>query len=220
MSLTTLFSDIADAIRAKTGSSATIVANNFPSAIASIPAGSKMELASVSNLNNLFNSQGDSISNLLYVAPDFDTTGCTTMEYMFRGCTALVSVPAYKTSSVTNMSGMFINCDSLVTAPSFDTSSVTDFSSMFLGCTALENVPLYDTSSATTLVGTFASCEYLTNDSLNNILAMCAGVSSSYAVSKVLQYVIDLQYYDESTITGLSNYQAFIDAGWTIGDDT
>ena len=37
--LTSLFSDIADAIRAKTGSQATIVADNFPTAIAAIPQG-------------------------------------------------------------------------------------------------------------------------------------------------------------------------------------
>lgn len=37
--LTSLFSDIADAIRGKTGSSAAIVADNFPTAIASIPTG-------------------------------------------------------------------------------------------------------------------------------------------------------------------------------------
>ena len=37
--LTSLFSDIADAIRAKTGSSAAIVADNFPSAIAAISTG-------------------------------------------------------------------------------------------------------------------------------------------------------------------------------------
>lgn len=38
--LGSLFSDIADAIRNKTGSSSEIVADNFPSAIASIPTGS------------------------------------------------------------------------------------------------------------------------------------------------------------------------------------
>ena len=38
--LTSLFSDIADAIRGKTGSSATIVADDFPTAIANIPTGS------------------------------------------------------------------------------------------------------------------------------------------------------------------------------------
>lgn len=37
--LTSLFSDIADAIRAKTGNSGTIVADNFPTAIANIPSG-------------------------------------------------------------------------------------------------------------------------------------------------------------------------------------
>jgi len=34
-----LFNDIADAIRAKTGNSGTIVADNFPTAISNIPAG-------------------------------------------------------------------------------------------------------------------------------------------------------------------------------------
>jgi hypothetical protein len=37
--LASLFSDIADAIRAKTGGSASITADNFPSEIASIPSG-------------------------------------------------------------------------------------------------------------------------------------------------------------------------------------
>lgn len=37
--LTSLFSDIADSIRAKTGSSADIVADNFPTEIAAIPSG-------------------------------------------------------------------------------------------------------------------------------------------------------------------------------------
>ena len=38
-SLVSLFDDIADAIRAKTGGSASIVADNFPTEIANIPAG-------------------------------------------------------------------------------------------------------------------------------------------------------------------------------------
>lgn len=37
--LTSLFSDIADAIRSKTGNSETIIADNFPTAIATIPSG-------------------------------------------------------------------------------------------------------------------------------------------------------------------------------------
>lgn len=39
-SLTVLFTDIANAIRAKTGSADSIVADNFPAAIAAIPTGS------------------------------------------------------------------------------------------------------------------------------------------------------------------------------------
>ena len=42
--LTSLFSDIADAIRAKTGESGTIVADEFPDAIAAIPSGGTLDL--------------------------------------------------------------------------------------------------------------------------------------------------------------------------------
>ena len=38
-SLTSLFGDIADAIRAKTGGSSQIVADDFPTAIAAFPSG-------------------------------------------------------------------------------------------------------------------------------------------------------------------------------------
>lgn len=44
-SLTSLFSDIADAIRGKTGGSASIMADDFPSAIAGIPSGGTVATA-------------------------------------------------------------------------------------------------------------------------------------------------------------------------------
>ena len=50
--LTSLFSDIADAIRAKTGSSATIVADDFPTAIANIPTGGSANIQALSVTTN------------------------------------------------------------------------------------------------------------------------------------------------------------------------
>ena len=47
--LTSLFSDIADAIREKTGSSETIVADDFPTAIANIPTSSGIVTTEVAN---------------------------------------------------------------------------------------------------------------------------------------------------------------------------
>lgn len=47
--LTSLFSDIADAIRGKTGSSATIVADDFPTAIANIPTSGGIVATEVAN---------------------------------------------------------------------------------------------------------------------------------------------------------------------------
>lgn len=49
--LTSLFSDIANAIRAKKGTSADIVADNFPSEIASIPSGGGSLPSSISKID-------------------------------------------------------------------------------------------------------------------------------------------------------------------------
>ena len=53
-SLASLFGDIADAIRAKTGSSASIVADVFPTAIAAIPAGLTMGTATYTPGSNTY----------------------------------------------------------------------------------------------------------------------------------------------------------------------
>jgi hypothetical protein len=66
----------------------------------------------------------------------------------------------------------------------------------------------------------FGYCYNLSNDSINNILGMCAN-ATLYNQTKTLKRLFannDMsRYYPASTIESLSNYQDFIDAGWTIG---
>ena len=65
----------------------------------------------------------------------------------------------------------------------------------------------------------FFTCGRLTTNSLNNILAMCAG-ATNYTGTKSLSDVFGTSMgsvYPSATIQALSNYQDFVDAGWTIG---
>ena len=61
----------------------------------------------------------------------------------------------------------------------------------------------------------FYHCPALSNESLNNILAMCAN-ATSYTGTKTLAY-IGISETQATTCQGLSNYQDFINAGWTTG---
>ena len=60
-SLNELFSDIADAIRAKTGDSNDIIADNFPTAIAAIPSGGSSDVIKVIG-TTYYNSEDDVIA--------------------------------------------------------------------------------------------------------------------------------------------------------------
>ena len=121
------------------------------------------------------------------------------------------------TSSVTNMDFMFYNCTNLTEIPLLDTSSVISMYQMFYKCTNLATIPQLDMSSATDTRYMFTDCASLTDESLNNILAMCANeskiMSSSY---KTLAY-IGLTEEQATKCTTLSNYSAFTAAGWTTG---
>lgn len=88
---------------------------------------------------------------------------------------------------------------------------------MFSGCTLLENVPEYNTSrifSPYAIQSIFGNCPNLTDTSLNNILNMCrkSGVTSN----KTLKW-IGLSQSQATRCQSLSNYSAFINAGWTTG---
>lgn len=61
----------------------------------------------------------------------------------------------------------------------------------------------------------FYNCIKLSDESLNNILAMCAN-ATSYTDTKTLER-IGLTSEQATKCTTLSNYSAFTAAGWTTG---
>ena len=141
------------------------------------------------------------------------TANVTDMYYMFSGCRALKNV-SIKSDNVQYTQNMFESCVALVEAPQLNMSKVIKSNQMFKGCTSLTTIPAYDMSSATDMSGMFQSCYNFTNDTLNNILAMCAS-ATNYAKTKTSS-AIGLYSGYNTRMTNCANYQAFLDAGWSL----
>ena len=114
--------------------------------------------SSLTSMSNMFRG-----CTALTSVPLFDTSSVTAMQSTFEGCTALTSVPLFDTSSVTTMQSTFSGCTALTSVPLFNTSSVTNMANMCQNCTALTSVPLFDTSSVTNMGRTFSGCTALTS---------------------------------------------------------
>lgn len=166
-----------------------------------------------------------SLSNLFASCPNLkkasfkSANNITDMSSMFAGCRVLeeIDLSDVDASNVTNMNSMFYMCQKLTAISQLNTSKVTNMYRMFYACTLLEDLPLLDTNKVTNWEQAFYYCEALTNESLNNILQMCIN-AISYKGTKTLAYLgFNSSWCPVSKIQGLSNYQAFLDAGWTIG---
>ena len=123
--------------------------------------------------------------------------------------------PLLDTSNVTDMRSMFSSCSNLTTIPLLNTSNVTNMNNMFNSCSNLTTIPLLDTKKVTNMGNMFYGCSSLNNESLNNILAMCAN-AVKITSKKTLKY-IGLTQEQANICTTLSNYQDFVNAGWTTG---
>ena len=199
-----------------------------------------LDTSNVTNMRNMFSSCANlttipllNTSNVINMSrmfcyctnltdiPLLDTKNVTDMSYMFEKCTNLTTMPLLDTSKVTNMSNMFSSCKKLTEIPLLDTSNVTAMNGIFSDCSLLTTVPLLDTSKLTNherLVNSFKNCPNLSDDSLNNILLMCANTSSGTVGGsfRKLSYV-GLTSSQVDRCKTLSNYEACINAYWTTG---
>jgi len=154
--------------------------------------------------------------------PNLDTSEVTNMNLMFNSCSNLVITPNMNdTSNVTDMTYTFQSNTALVTARQMNTSSVQNFNNMFSGCTNLVNVPEFDFSgipnNTSRINYMFYNCSSLSNESLNNIMASCISATGITTASGKTLKKIGLTSAQASTCTNLSNYQAFVAAGWSTG---
>lgn len=120
------------------------------------------------------------------------------------------------TSNVTDMSNFFNQCTNLVTVDNLNTSNVTTMVSMFNSCSKIKNIPVMDASKVTDMKDMFRYAGAPSHESLNNILATCASTTEAYTKTKTLRY-LSFSSAQATTCEGLSNFQAFLDAGWTTG---
>lgn len=144
--LTDLFTNIANAIRSKTGSSASIVASDFPTEIANIPTGGNIEI----DYSNQKSMASSAPSYEKYISKlKVDASNLTSLAgFFYRSLLEIADdIEIINTSNVTNISYMFYYCTTLKKAPLFDTSAVTNANHMFRGCSNLESIPAYNFSA-------------------------------------------------------------------------
>lgn len=120
----------------------------------------------------------------------------------------------YDVTGITNLKSLFASFVSLKKSPTMNTSSATIIQNMFVGCEKLIDVPVYDFSNVTNNYNTFANCPSLSNESLNNIMQMCIGMTG--VANKTLKYM-GISSTQATTCQSLSNWSAFVSAGWTTG---
>ena len=168
-----------------------------------------LDTSKVTGMSSMFSS-----CSSLTTIPLLDTSKVTDTRYMFQYCSNLTTIPLLNTSNVTDMSSMFSYNDKLTEIPLLDTSNVISTSYMFFYCDILMTIPLLNTSNVTNMSSMFQYCPNLSDESLNNILAMCTNAVK--VTNKKLNY-IGLTRDQATKCTTLSNYSAFTAAGWTTG---
>lgn len=119
------------------------------------------------------------------------------------------------TTSETSLAFAFSGLD-IKSAPLFDTSNVTEMEYMYEDCTNLVDLPLYDTTNVRNFYNMVNGCP-LSNDSLNNLMLMAVNCDNEHYTGSRTLRTFGLTEEQVQTCVTLSNYQAFLSAGWTTG---
>ena len=164
-----------------------------------------------------------SLSTEMDFLKNVDTSEMTNMSQMFSGCNVVTNIDCsnFNTSNVTDMYAMFSYCSKVTTidVSNFNTEKVNEMKQMFLGCKNLVNVDvsnfnISNLSNYNNWDGMFSICTNLSNNSLNSILKMCITITSG--VNRNLKK-IGLTSDQVTICETLSNWDAFIAAGWESG---
>lgn len=171
--LTSLFVDIADSIRSKTGDSAKIKADDFDTAIEAIPMGGETVELSVTQNGTYVPDVGTTYSKVSVNVPQtvasgtvkalLDTTkSCEYLFYNYTGTSVDGLISYADTSNVKNMNNVFYYCRSLTSVPLLDTSNATSMNNMFKSCGNLTAIPKFNTSKVNSMSYMFDGCSKLT----------------------------------------------------------
>ena len=150
----------------------------------------------------------------------FVPTKSTSLMWCFAGCSNLEEFPLIDGGEfVTSAYMMIQDCKKLKTVSWFETKNTTDLSMMCRYCENLVDFPQLDTTKVRVggLSEMFVNCPSLSDESLNNILAMCtnAKLYANAATSNKTLSHLGLSAEQRTRCQALSNYPAFLNAGWT-----
>ena len=239
--LTNFLTDVASAIKTKTGDSTAIPASQFDTKIANITTG-HLDNTEYAEANDDLDDILEGSSPVTIYPPDWNKLGyedtpqsiidgfnyakdikdnwnsnITNLSYIYNNNKSVLFFPLVDTSKVTSMSGAF-SYSVLQHIEKIDTSKVTNMSQTFDSCYSLIDVPAFEIpamTSSNSMYNCFHNCNFLSNDSLNNIMATCIS-ATNYSGTKTLRN-IGLTSAQCTTCQGLSNYQDFLAARWTTG---
>lgn len=168
--LNAIFTDIANAIRTKKGTTAKIQPINMATEIVNLPSGGLRTTELSITQNGLYiPNTGIAYSKVSVNVPQtaegstmkayLDAKkNCYYLFYKYAG-TSIDGLISYSdTSNVTDMNSMFTDCDFLDSIPQLDTSNVTNMSYMFKGCPRLTTIPQLDTSNVRNMSYMFYQC--------------------------------------------------------------
>jgi len=131
--------------------------------------------------------------------------------------------PTMNMTNRTTISDVFSGYPSLVSLPTMtNTTNITSAFAMALNCPALVNVPYYSMPNCRDFDIAFSDSTLLSNQSIQNIMQMLINCDNeNYESDKWLTAVISDQIPNlESKVMAMSNYQDFLNAGWTIFQET
>lgn len=149
--------------------------------------------------------------------PDIDMNTTINTSLMFSSCYKLKKPPKLNMANNQNASYMFADCIALESIDEINMPNIQNISYMFKGCTSLKDVPYVNLSKVTIssyIANVFYGCTSLTDESLNNIMASL--ITTNIVGNKTLKY-IGLTSAQATRCQSLSNYQAFVNAGWSTG---
>ena len=165
----TILTSIANAIRAKTGKSASMTPADMATEIASI-GGQTFDWSQVNGIS----FYGGKVTS-----STFDVTGIPTGDFTnfsncfyWNGSMTTFDGTGWDTSSATDMNNFFSLCSNLasVDVSTFDVSHATNLSSFFSYCTKLTSLDLaaFHTDAMTNMANMFRNCSTLTSVNLWN----------------------------------------------------
>jgi len=140
-----------------------------------------------------------------------NTSGVTSMSYMFSGCYKLTTldVSSFNTSTVTSMSHMFNQCTNLTTldVSKFDISKVTDMRAMFYVCSKLDTLDVtnFKTEKVTDMSYMFGACDKITSLNVSNFDTSSVSDMTAMFYRCINLTNLDISNFDTSKVSRMTN---------------